>query len=252
MESNTNISKASAGVKSSETDQLHKGHRDRVKDRFLAEGISKFRDEDILELILFYSVPRKDTTVLAESLIRSFGSLSSLLDAEINELSAYGLSKNTIVLIKMLPQLCVKYYKEKYVNEEGDIVTLENAHNFILPFFIDAENERLCLLLSDKKGKMLYCDIISEGSFSASELDSRRIMHLILQTGAEYAYLAHNHPSGIALPSTSDVNATSHLCKQLQAIDAVLADHLIVANQEYFSMAQSGMYRSIFPPQQEN
>ena len=101
---------------------LHDGHRKRVKERFISEGLDKFQDHQILELLLFYAVPRKDTNELAHTLLNKFRSLSGVMDAPIEVLQENGLSENAAVLIKLIPSVCSAYLKDTYLYSRGYMV----------------------------------------------------------------------------------------------------------------------------------
>lgn len=225
---------------------LHDGHRDRVRDRFLSEGLDKFQDHQALELLLFYAIPRKDTNDTAHILLNRFGSLSGVFDAPIEALTECGLSRNCAVLIKMMPEFCSRYYKDKYQKNNDNTINNENIGDIILRYFIGADEEQFLLMLLDPKGKRLFCDIISKGSISASDVNIKKILQLAVKYKAGGAVIAHNHPSGIPLPSQADVNVTVTLKKSLKAIGVLLLDHIIVSDMEYVSMSELEDYESIF------
>lgn len=229
-----------------ETKGLHDGHRDRVRDRFLEEGLDRFQDHQALELMLFYAVPRKDTNELAHKLLNRCKSFSGVLDAPIEVLTDCGLSKSASVFIKLMPEVCSRYYKDKYKKEKTDLITEENIGDYILHYFIDADDEQVVLMLLDPKGKLRYCDIISKGSLSASEVSIRKILNLAVKYNASGAVIAHNHPSGIPLPSQSDINATISIRQALKAVGVVLLDHIIISDMDYTCMAQMDDYMDIF------
>ncbi len=217
---------------------LHDGHRNRVRERFLEEGLEKFRDHQALELLLFYAVPRKDTNELAHKLLNRFGNLSQVLDAPVDSLESSGLSHSAAVLLKLVPELCGRYYQEKYDSNDPVDVSDDSLGRIIIPYFISAQEERVLLMLLDSRGGRLYCDIISKGSISASDVNVRKILQLAVKYNARAAVIAHNHPSGIALPSGSDIKITKMIKQSLAAVGVVLMDHIIVAGKGYSSMAE--------------
>lgn len=225
---------------------LHDGHRKRVKERFISEGLDKFQDHQILELLLFYAVPRKDTNELAHTLLNKFRSLSGVMDAPIEVLQENGLSENAAVLIKLIPSVCSAYLKDKYTSAKKYPITQENIGEFILPFFVGIDNEQVLLLLFDAKGNVRYCDVVSKGSINASDLSIKKIANIAAKFNMSSAVIAHNHPSGIAMPSNADIKTTIKLKNSLRAVGVVLLDHIIVANMTYMSMANSEEYEEIF------
>lgn len=225
---------------------LHDGHRDRVRDRFLEDGLNKFRDHEALELMLFYAVPRKDTNELAHHLLNRCNSFSGVLDAPLETLEDCGLSRNAAVFLKLMPEICSRYYQDKYKSENNGAITEENIGEQILHYFIGSDEEQVVLLLLDSKGKPRFCDIISKGTISASEVSVRKILNLAVKYTASGAVIAHNHPSGIALPSHSDVKVTISIQQALKAVGVVLLDHIIVADMDYTCMSQMDEYMAIF------
>lgn len=225
---------------------LHDGHRDRVRERFLLEGLDKFRDHQALELLLFYAIPRKDTNDTSHILLNRFGSLSGVLDAPIDALVDAGLSKNAAVLLKMMPEFCSRYYKDKYQQNGSNTINSDNIGEAILQYFIGADEEQVLLVLLDPKGKRLFCDIISKGSISASEVNIKKILQYAVKYKASGAVIAHNHPSGIALPSKTDISVTISLRDSLSAIGVTLLDHIIVADMEFTCMSELEEFEEIF------
>ena len=228
-----------------EQNKLHEGHRQRVKEKFLLNGLDNFNDHQVLEMLLFYAVPRRDTNELAHKLINKFGSFSAVLDAPTNVLIDCGLSQNAAVLLKLIPPISSLYINDKFSNEHK-IITDDNIGDRIIPNFISAEDEQVLLLLLDAKGKELYCGIISKGSVNASEIYTRKIIQLAVKYNASGAILAHNHPSGVAIPSIADINTTKEIYDALNHINVLLADHIIIADGDGVSIAQSQLGEGIF------
>ena len=224
---------------------LHSGHRERVKEKYLRDGLDGFDDHQLLELLLFYAVPRKDTNELAHRLMNSFGSLSAVFDAPIDLLTECGLSKNAAVLIKLLPDTASRYLRDKH-RDPTKTINASNAGERILPFFVATNEEKVLLLLMDAKGKEMFCGIINEGSISASEVNNRKVVQLAVKYNAEYAIIAHNHPSGFAVPSDTDIQITKAIRDTLCSIGVKLIDHFIIADMEYYSMLRDKELKEIF------
>lgn len=225
---------------------MHKGHRSRLKARMLKEGLDKFEPHNILELLLFFSIPRQDTNVIAHRLLNHFGSLSAVFDASFEELQEInGIGENSAYLIKLIPELSRAYIDDKH--SVG--IVLDNPQkvgDFLLNKFIGRNEEVVTLLLMDNKCKMLNCSVVFEGSVNAAAISIRKIAELALRSHASVAVIAHNHPNGIALPSKEDVETTKKLRDALKLVSVELVDHIVVADNDYISMAQSAKYRSIF------
>lgn len=224
------------------TDSIHKGHRERLKQRFLEEGLDNFTDVQVLELLLFYAIPQKDTNPIAHALIQHFGSLSQVLDAPVEELKKVdGIKDNAATLLALVTHLC-RYYQVDSAQRVEILNSLEACGSYLLPRFFGRTRETVFLLCLDAKCKVICCKEIGEGSVNAASISIRKIMETALNANATSVVLAHNHPSGLALPSEEDILTTKRLYAALQAVDIVLADHLVVADGDYVSMAQTPRY----------
>lgn len=225
---------------------MHSGHRSRLKERMLEQGLDGFESHNILELLLFFSIPRRDTNEIAHTLINEFGSLSSVFDAPFEDLlSVKGVGKNTAYLLKLIPEISRAYIEDKY--SVGTVLNdPEKVGDFLLSKYIGRNDEVVILLLMDNKCKVLYCSVIFEGSVNAASVSIRKIAEIALRVKATVAIISHNHPNGVAVPSNDDVETTRKLFHALDLIGVELVDHIIVADNDYISMAQSARYRSIF------
>lgn len=220
----------------------HSGHRSRMREKYRKNGFDAFAPHEILELMLYYAIPYRNTNDIAKLLIDRFGSLSGVLDAPVDALIEAGLTENQAVYLKLFPDITRLYYSAKYSADDGPL-DFDSLPQYITPKFIGlGSRERVLLILADAKGREVFCGFISEGSFEELQLSVRRIVRLAMNYGANYAVLAHNHPSGVALPSPEDCKATSALKKALALVDINLIDHFIVANDECISMSQSHLF----------
>ena len=222
---------------------IHDGHRQRLKERFLSEGLDHFDELYVLELLLFYCIPRKDTNPIAHQLLAHFGSLTNVFEATVEELQKVpGISKNAATFLTLIPQ-AGRYYQIKRA-EPGDILhTIEQCGKYLVPYFYGRENETVFLLCLDAKCKVLGCKMIGEGSVNSANIPIRRVVEIALNANATTVILAHNHPSGLALPSADDVQTTLRVAKAMDAVEITLADHIVVADNDYVSLTQSGYYR---------
>ena len=223
---------------------IHNGHRQRLKDRFLQEGLDRFTDVQVLELLMFYCIPRQDTNELAHRLLTHFGSLSQVLDADIEELTKVdGIGVNAATYLKLIPAAGRYYNVDRVKFEDKPLLTIEDCGRYLLPFFQGRCNEMVFLLCLDAKCKVLCCRQVGEGSINSAGIPIRRVVEMALAAKASTVILAHNHPSGIALPSREDIASTQRIAVALDAVDVILSDHLVVADNDYISMVQSGYYR---------
>ena len=219
---------------------IHDGHREKMRRRFLQGGLEPFADHEALELLLYYAIPRRDTNPIAHALMERYGSLAAVLDAPVEDLQKVeGVGESAAVLLKLVPQL---YRKARLAEAERETVlnSSERAGAYLLERFAGEKHEVVYALYLDRKGKLIACRRLGEGGISSAGLDIRRLLEQALLTSASAVILSHNHPSGIALPSTDDYAATERVKAALQTIDVKLADHIIVADGDFVSMADSG------------
>ncbi|MBQ9165954.1 MAG: DNA repair protein RadC [Oscillospiraceae bacterium] len=223
---------------------IHAGHRERVKRRFLEHGAGQLEDHQLLEIILFYSRAQEDVNPLAHRLIDRFGSLKAVLDASPEELKEIpGISDHTATLLKLFPAVMARYQQSTI--QPGTIVnTVEEAGDLLRACFVGAQTEKVCLLSVDAKGKLLGCDTISSGTANAVLMDQRRIVQTALRRRASQVFLGHCHVSGLAIPSQEDIWATHRLETALEMMNIRLTDHLVFADDDYLSMAQSGLLKN--------
>lgn len=221
---------------------VHDGHRQRMIQRFLHEGLDGFEEHQVLEMLLFYSIPRRDTNETAHQLIEAFGSLSGVLDAPYQELlNVPGVGANTAAMLKLLPAL-TRVYQSASVKDIR-INSSAAAGEYLLPRFIGRRDEAVFLVCLDVKGQVLSCNLLHEGSVNSAEVNIRKIMSAVLKYNAANVILAHNHPGGVALPSDEDLATTQKIKKALAPMDVALVDHIIVAGGDYVSLADSGFLR---------
>lgn len=221
---------------------IHNGHRQRLKNRFLEEGLEHFDEHQVLELLLFYCIPRQDTNPIAHALLEHFGSLTQVMEASPSELQKVkGMGEASAAFLSLLNSFC-RYYQINRASSGVILNTLEECGRHLMPFFYGRRNETVYLLCLDAKCKVLSCKEVGEGSVNSAAVPIRRIVEMALGANATSAILAHNHPSGIAVPSTEDQLTTKQLAVALAAVDITLVDHMVIADEEFVSMRQSGWY----------
>lgn len=222
---------------------VHDGHRQRLKDRFLRDGLDNFEEHQVLELLLFYCIPRRDTNTLAHDLIDRFGSLSRVLEASVEELTEIsGISTNGATLLKLITALG-RYYQINCAMREKILNDIDDCGNYLTPFFHGRQNETVFLLCLDAKCKVLACEKVGEGGINSAGVPVRQIVETALRANATTTILAHNHPSGLAFPSREDIQTTRRVAAALDTVEVQLTDHIIVADDDWISLAQSGLYR---------
>lgn len=219
----------------------HDGHRKRLRQRFLRNGLSGFEDHNILELLLFYAQPRRDTNTIAHRLMDTFGTLDAVFEAEPEALMAVdGVGESAAVLIHLVPEAARRYLMAK--ETPGTLLrSTEEIGKFLLPRFLNARSEAVYLISLDAKRRVTDCRLIGAGGPTSVSFDTRRIVETLMTHNAAGAILAHNHPNGFAIPSAEDRAATLRLKDVLGAVNIELVDHIVVAGSDFVSMAESGM-----------
>ena len=220
---------------------VHDGHRQRKKEQFRMHGLDAFADHEVLELLLYYAIPRRDTNPVAHRLMERFGSLDGVFSATVEELEEVeGMGKNAATLLALWMPL-YRRVRTKPTAKEVILNSTEQAGRYFMDLFFGMRREELYEACLDAKGKLLACSRIAEGSVDAVNINTRRLVENALKCGASAVILAHNHPSGIALPSPDDNTTTLALWDALRAVGIPLIDHIIVADEDYVSLRDNGL-----------
>ncbi|MDD3832637.1 MAG: DNA repair protein RadC [Oscillospiraceae bacterium] len=229
-------------------DSPHKGHRERMKQRFLRDGLTRFDPHQIIEMLLYFGIPRKDTNEIAHELINTFGSLSGVLKAPHDDLlSVKGMTPGAATLLSFSGQLIREYYNSELA-KDMIIDSTEKMGQFVLPKFFGEFNEKVLLICLDNKCKVLHSSFVSEGSLNATEINVRRILEQAIRNHATAVVIAHNHPSGFALPSIEDQKSTKVLTDTLSVAGIQFVDHLVVADDDYVSLRSTPSMAHLFIP----
>lgn len=219
----------------------HYGHRDRLKKRYLQEGLDNFEDHNVIELLLFYGVTQKDTNELAHRLLDEFGGISQIFDAPYEELCRIpGIKQNAGVLLKLIPNLCRRYMEDKA--ESGTVLnSTGGVCSYIAPRFIGRTEEAVYLICIDNTNTIIADVCLMEGSLEEVAIPIEKIVRAALKYNVKNVILAHNHPFGLAYPSSSDKNKTLQLQNALMELEIRLIDHIIVGkNNDTISMLEFG------------
>lgn len=224
---------------------MKEGHRERLKDTFVAGGIDPLSKYNVMEMILFYAIPRKDVTAIAHDLIDKFGSLSKVFDASIEDLmSVGGVGRHCAILIKLFPEVSRRYLEDK--NGEPTLDDEASVKRYCLSIFSGETVEKAYLVCFDSRGKFIRKVLIAQGSLTMVDFDKRRLMEAIVRHSAKSVVLVHNHPSGVTAPSRPDVESTGAIARLMQELSVDFVDHLIVADNDIFSMRQHVNFTHMF------
>lgn len=219
----------------------HDGHRERLRKRFLKDGLDVLQDDQVLEILLFYALPRRDTNALARTLLKHFGSIAAVLEAPLWELKKVGgIGDNAAVLLRLITPLARRYLLSR--SEVGQVLKDTQACGaYLIPYFFGARSETVYILCLDAKCKVLACRLLQEGGINSAGFSLRKAAEVALSTNASSVILAHNHTNGVAVPSQTDVETTLKMKETLEALGVYLADHIVVADSDFVSMADNGL-----------
>ncbi len=211
----------------------HDGHRDRLRKRYIEQGADGFEDHQLLELLLFYAVPRKDTNVLAHKLISAFGSFDAVLEADMDDLTEVpGVGEGTAALLKLVLDVNRRYLrckgsKGKYLRSSADIV------EYFRGIFYAAQGEKMYMVCLDGDNRIISCSCISDGSPDTVSVDMRKILGTVVKSRATAVVLAHNHVGREPVPSVADRASTLTVRRVLNEVGVTLLDHVIIAGEDY-------------------
>lgn len=227
-------------TKCNESDKpVHKGHRNRVRDRFIEYGFEGFTQYQILEFILFHSIPQGDTNELAHRLIDRFGSIEGVLKAEFDELiEVNGVGKVTAAMLMIHREL------NKFLNTndcKGEY--LPNAvavGEFCCRYFQNHIVEEAILIFINGRRKIEAVERISRGTETKTALSPRNVMKYALRHSGCHIILSHNHPNGNPAPSNNDILATNQLIAAMKQFDIEIIDHIVCGGDRYVSLFEKG------------
>lgn len=223
---------------------VHREHRKRVKSRFRSEGLDHFDEVHVLELLLFYGIPQGDTNPLAHRLIEHFGSLTQVLEAPAEELERIsGVGEHVSTLLNLTRDITRYYYKRIAADPDEVLTTTADCGRYLMGYFLGRRDETVFLLCLDAKCKPICCREVGSGSVTSASVSPRKVVETALSVNAATVILAHNHPGGFAFPSDDDVLTTKRIALALDTVGIVLADHIVVADNDFVSIAESGLYR---------
>lgn len=221
---------------------LHAGHRERLRKRFLEEGLDGFEDHQVLELLLFCVIPRGDTNPVAHLLMRRFGSLSAVLEADPKDIAGVeGIGDKAAAFLSMIPQITRKYFHDRVVRNRPQLNTSEDVSEYLIPLMAGRPEEVFYVLCLDTQCRVIYPALISEGTVKEAAVYPRHVVEEALRHRAASVILAHNHPAGTAKPSQQDHHLTLLLIQALGPLDIKVLDHIIVAGDQAFSFTREGI-----------
>lgn len=222
---------------------MHDGHRARVRKRVLREGLEHLDPHNVLEILLFFCIPRGDTNELAHRILAQYdGSFAAVTEAPYEDLLRIdGVGENTAFFLKMIPQIAA-FYRLSLLSEKMSLNSIEALKSYFPPRFYGKDHEELHMVSLDAALRPKHYACISVGSPTASSVDIRRIVEEAITYRAVRVIVAHNHLSGNPLPSKRDETATQEICEALKKVDVELIDHVIVAGDAICSLRDRGIF----------
>ncbi len=220
-------------------DNSHSGHRARLRQRFENEGLENFAPHEVLELLLFYSIPQRDTNELAHKLLQRFSSIDRVFDADIPSLTQVsGIGYNSAVLIHMISEITRVYIKSRY-KKSVHIDNSEEMGEYMCSRIGMMDREVFAVAAFNAANEEIAFRIINEGIIGQAPVQMRTLVEFAINNRAETLVVAHNHVAGSPNPSHADREATRMICSGLLQIGVKVIDHIVVAGDRYYSFAMN-------------
>lgn len=227
----------------------HEGHRNRIRAEYIAHGFDDSTpDHKVLEMLLFYCIPRGDTNEIAHDLLERFGSLPGVFEADASELmKVHGVGPKAAFFLNLMVPITRRYLKakklKKNISANSDI---SEIYEYVTLQYFGKTTEEFTLICFDTKGKLSGTEVLASGDDSEVRVSVRMIIAAAIRMKAAFVVLAHNHPGGFALPSATDLEMTQKIGQALKGIKVGLLDHIIVTEDDYVSLRQSKAYSYLF------
>jgi len=222
-------------------ENVHVNHRERMRKRYKQHGIDNFHDHEVLEMLLYYCYPRCDTNEIAHKMLGEFKTLQNLFESDIDVIkSRLGCTDNIAFLLNYIPEIAKRYWRSKW----GDKLTIDNpdiASEYAASLFLGGDQVESFYLISLDAGLRLNnVSLIARGTTDEVVVFTREVARKAIEHRAVSVILTHNHPGGTIAPSIADNNLTSKIKDALNMLDIMVLDHIVVAEDKYFSYAMRG------------
>lgn len=229
-------------TETSEKEKPHyAGHRGRLRERFLIGGADALQDYELLELLLFMAIPRRDVKPLAKTLLQKFGSLPELMSAPHNALSRIdGISDNTATAIKAVTAIAHRMMKQDLM-QKPILNNWTRLMDYCHMTMAHETKEHFRILFLNKKNMLIADEIQGSGTVDHTPAYPREIMKRSLELGATALILLHNHPSGDPKPSKADIEMTNMIIEAAKPFDITIHDHVIIARNGQTSFRNEGL-----------
>lgn len=223
-----------------ETPHYH-GHRDRLRERFVQSGPDALQDYELLELLLFTCIPRRDVKPLAKDILKRFGSLSEAMSATLSELQTiHGISENTAITLKAMTATAHRMTKQELM-QKPILNNWTRLMDYCHATMAHEKREHFRILFLNKKNELLADEIQGSGTVDHTPAYPREIMKRALELGSTAMILLHNHPSGDPKPSKADIEMTAHIIRAGEPFHITIHDHIIISRNGYTSFKNEGL-----------
>jgi len=219
----------------------YKGHRERLKEKFIHAGVAAFHDYEIIELLLSYAIPRRDVKALAKDLMQTYGGFKGIMDADISELAQIsGIGDHTAILIKLIKEINALYLKAK-AKEKPQISCTSELLRYCHTRMGGLKDEQFCVIYLDAQNQLIDMETLQQGIVNQAVVYPRQVLESALRQKATAMILVHNHPSGHVKPSDADVRLTRTIQEAARMLEILVHDHIIIGENRFFSFREEGM-----------
>lgn len=221
---------------------MHEGHRGRMREKYIKNGIDSLAEHEVLEMLLYYSVPRGNTNETAHLLLKEFGCIANVFDADAEDLmNVRGVGEQSAVLIKLIKDMA-SYYNRSVWSERPTLLSTEDTGLYLTDMMGNPSYECFCLLSLNAARKVLSFNVIERGTVNSSAVSVRKVVENAVKNRASSVIFAHNHPSGRLLPSENDIELTKLLQRAFEPLEIAVLDHFIIGGGGYLSMSEAGYF----------
>ena len=218
-----------------------KGHRRRLRDKFMEGGLDRFSDEEVVEFLLTLGTPQKDVKISARQAIKKFGSLSATLSAAVSDLTEIrGIGPKNALYLNLIHQVAGRYLKDRALGK-AFFKSSKAVFDFLFHSMRDLKKEIFKVLFLNRKNELILEQDVFFGTLTGSAVYPREIMALALENSAAALVFVHNHPSGDPTPSAEDRRLTKDLVWSSRLLMIQVLDHVIIGNNNYYSFADNGI-----------
>lgn len=226
-------------------ENLHGGHRERMRSRYLQEGPDGFADHELLEMLLYGCIPRGDTNPIAHQLLNEFGSLSNLLESDAYEIAkTEGVGLKSAIFLTQLHEVIRRYEREK-LGSKPELTSISYCVEYCRRLLSHYTNERFYIICLDSRRRVIHVAKLAEGTVGSVYVSNRQAVEVALRYKSAAVIFCHNHPGGRVTPSNADISLTATLKKLLDAMDVKVLDHIIIGeNGNHFSFFENGLLKN--------